>query len=329
MRWTSIRVALALLYLGVARADVPAGNAAYERGDYDSALRQWRPAAESGVAEAQYGMGRLYFYGQAVEQSYATAADWYTKAAMQGHARSQANLGHIYEQGLGVEPDPVQAARWYRAAADSGRSVAQRSLGRLYESGKGVPQDLTEAARWYGLAAAQGDDEARAALERLEWTRDATVGAPEGPGPPGPGAATGPAPQFGAGLEAYDDGDYASAMRLWKASAEAGDPNSQYRVGNLYRAGLGVPADLEQAGKWYRRAAEGGQGEAMYHLGFLYLRGRGVSRRVDFGLAHGWFSLAAARGVGDAAVWRDQIEPKLTPKERARSDQLVRDHPPS
>jgi len=307
VRGTIAWILLALASTGVARADVRAGEAAYDRGDYSAAFEEWQRPAEEGDAEAQYGLGRLYFYGQGVDQDYSKAAKWYRKAALQNHARSQANLGHLYEAGLGVEQDFAEAARWYRAAAEQGRAVAQRGLGRLYEEGRGVEQSRPEAVRWYQLAAEQGDGEARSALDRIEAARP--TGAPV------------------AGLEigaaAYDRGDYTTALATWTALAETGDAEAEYRLGGLYRTGLGVTLDLAEAGKWYQRAADRGHGEAMYHLGFLYLRGRGVSRRVEYGLAHGWFSLAAERGVGDAAAWRDRIARKLTPKEREQSAKLV------
>jgi hypothetical protein len=48
-----------------------------------------------------------------------------------------------------------------------------------------------------------------------------------------------------------------------------------------------------------------------------------VCERSEMGLAHGWFSLAAERGVGDAATWRDKLSRRLTGKEREQSAKLV------
>ena len=310
MRRTVGSILVALAAIGIVLADVPAGEAAYSQGDYAAALEAWRLAADQGDADAQYGMGRLYFYGQGVERNTATAAEWYRRAALQDHARSQTNLGYLYEAGLGVEQDLVEAARWYRAAAERGRAVAQRSLGRLYESGRGVERSIPEAIRWYERAAALGDDEARAALARLA----------------GGMSAAAPAGSLEAGAVAFERGDYGAALANWRPLADTGDREAEYRLGGLYRTGLGVPKDPAEAGRWYRRAADQGHGEAMYDLAFLYMRGRGVSRRPELGLAHGWFSLAAQRGVGDASAWRDRLARKLTPKEREQSANLGREH---
>ncbi len=47
------------------------GKAAYHAGDYNKALRLWRPLAERGVANAQYYMGAFYHLGVGVTQNYA------------------------------------------------------------------------------------------------------------------------------------------------------------------------------------------------------------------------------------------------------------------
>ena len=60
------------------------GKAAYDRGDYATALKIWRPFAEQGVTMAQYNLGVMYDKGQGVPQDDAEAAKWYQKAAEQG-----------------------------------------------------------------------------------------------------------------------------------------------------------------------------------------------------------------------------------------------------
>ena len=41
------------------------GLAAYKQGDYATALREWQPLAEQGVAKAQYNLGGMYYKGGA------------------------------------------------------------------------------------------------------------------------------------------------------------------------------------------------------------------------------------------------------------------------
>jgi TPR repeat protein len=47
-------------------ADFDNGVAAYERGDYATAFREWLPLAEQGDAQAQYNLGGMYQFGEGV-----------------------------------------------------------------------------------------------------------------------------------------------------------------------------------------------------------------------------------------------------------------------
>ncbi len=55
---------------------------------------------------------------------------------------------------------------------------------------------------------------------------------------------------------AYNRGDYSSAAAEYRRLALTGDPVAQYNLGQAYKLGRGVPADLAIALDWYRRAAE-------------------------------------------------------------------------
>ncbi len=81
------------------------GEAAYKRGDYATALREWRSLAEQGNAKAQFFLGLMYSKGRGVPQDYAEAVGWWHKAAEQGVAEAQYNLGVMYDRGLGVTQD--------------------------------------------------------------------------------------------------------------------------------------------------------------------------------------------------------------------------------
>lgn len=117
-----------------------------------------RAKAESGTADAQYQLGKLYAKGLGVKEDYKQAAKWYRAAADQGHAGAQVAMGELYEAGQGVPQDDAEAAKSYRRAADQGDAGGQYCLAVLYVMGRGVPQNNTEALKWYRLAADQGDD---------------------------------------------------------------------------------------------------------------------------------------------------------------------------
>lgn len=127
---TSI-VALLLYYIGT-WPGADSELAAYVKGDYVTAVRQFREAAEQGDAAAQY------------------------------------NLALMYSSGKGVPEDAVEAMQWFRKAAEQGYAFAQYNLSMGYYFGHGVPQDYVEAYKWLALAADQGETHAKDAMPMLE-----------------------------------------------------------------------------------------------------------------------------------------------------------------
>ena len=129
--------------------------AAYQKGDYATALRLLRPLAAQGDAAAQYNLGLMYDEGRGVTRDDAQAVNWYRKAADQGDANAQNNLGFMYAEGRGVAQDYTQSADWFRKATEKDLAVAQYNLGLMYNKGQGVAQDYVLAYMWINLAAAR------------------------------------------------------------------------------------------------------------------------------------------------------------------------------
>jgi TPR repeat protein len=92
-------------------ADFQAGLAAYDQGDYATALKEFLPLAQQGDVKAQFNMGILYEKGHGVPQDFQEAFRWYYLAAAQGDASTQNVLGMLYEYGQGVPQDYPQARR--------------------------------------------------------------------------------------------------------------------------------------------------------------------------------------------------------------------------
>jgi len=161
-RWLNLSIVVGLVFMLAppVLAGFQEGVDAYERGDYETALKKFLPLAEH--------LGELYAEGKGVPQDYTEAMKWYRLAADQGDAWAQSNLGWMYRKGQGVPQDYAEAVEWYRLAADEWDTSAQFNLGSMYEKGKGVPQDYAEAAKWYRLAADQGLEKAAKGLEVLE-----------------------------------------------------------------------------------------------------------------------------------------------------------------
>jgi TPR repeat protein len=99
-----------------------------------------------------------------------------------------------------------------------------------------------------------------------------------------------------AAYAAYQEGHYATALRLARPLAAEGDARAQSTLGLLYYRGNGVPQDPDEALKWFRRAADQDDAIAQFHLGVMFSKGEGVPQ--DNAEAANWFRRAA--DLGDA-----------------------------
>ena len=131
MRGATVLLALVVMLTAVPAWAGEAGLEAFKRGNYATALKEYRPLAEQGDAVAQFA------------------------------------LGTMYENGRGVLQNDAKAVRWYRLGAEQGFASAQNNLAKMYRRGRGVPQDDVLAHMWWSLAAGQGHETARTARDRL------------------------------------------------------------------------------------------------------------------------------------------------------------------
>jgi TPR repeat protein len=96
------------------------------------------------------------------------------------------------------------------------------------------------------------------------------------------------------GKEAAANGDFATAVSIWRPLADAGDPRAETYLGIMYDNGYGVPRDRAAAFRLFERAANRGYANAQYHLGFMYHHGHAVQRSQTEALR--WYRAAAAQG---------------------------------
>lgn len=125
---------LVLLAMRAALADFDSGCAAFDRGDYQTARKEWEPLAQQGHAQAQFRLGCLHTFGQGVPEDHALALRLFRLAAEQGDADAQNNLGGMYAEGLGVPADQVEAYMWFELAANAGHETAIRNRDYLAEA---------------------------------------------------------------------------------------------------------------------------------------------------------------------------------------------------
>jgi len=92
------------------------------------------------------------------------------------------------------------------------------------------------------------------------------------------------------GVDAYERGDYKTAVELWRSVAIKGNPDAQFNLGQAYKMGRGVPADLKQAEEWYRKAAVQGHEEAEANYGLALFENGKRTEAVQ------WLERGVARG---------------------------------
>lgn len=257
--------------------------------NYEQAMQWYKKASEKGLGEASNMVGMMYSKGLGASTDQNKATEWFKKGAEQGYSVAQNNLGYCYENGLGVEEDIHKAAYWYDRAfqqgetalkeslaklcyriglqyyggaviaqntdsalyychksADLGYEKAQYKLGQWYEDGdNGIKQDLKKSNHYYELAAEQGNEKAQKIV----------------------------APYM---LEKYKTkGDISSLMK----SAEYGDAEAQYELGNCYYNGKGVTKDYKMAKKWHYAAAEQKYCKACFYYANCFTEGVGYFNR--------------------------------------------------
>jgi TPR repeat protein len=97
---------------------------------------------------------------------------------------------------------------------------------------------------------------------------------------------------------AYDEGDFATAFKIWQGLAEQGDELSQFNLGVMYSRGEGVEKNGSRALEWYSRSARQGYAPAQFNLGTVYLEGKFTSK--DATKAAAWWQMAAEQGFVQA-----------------------------
>ena len=103
---------------------------------------------------------------------------------------------------------------------------------------------------------------------------------------------------FAEGATAYNNKNYALALKEIAPLAKAGNADAQHLLGLMYYMGRGVQQDYKQALAWHRKAALQGKADAQYVVGAMYYTGNAVIQ--DHKQAVGWFRKAAEQGHADA-----------------------------
>lgn len=192
--------------------------------------------AESGLALAQYTLGKKYEYGFKEEddngdykyylnENKDDAVRWLTSAANQGLMSAQDELGSLYYNGYCVEQNYSKAFKWYKLAATQGNEYSQYYLGNMYFDGNGVSADYEKAVELFIESAENGYSESKFKLGQI----------------------------YENGTGVYRSYDKACKYFSMYAS---NSPSSMQRIAKMYETGDNVTKNYEKALEWYYKATE-------------------------------------------------------------------------
>lgn len=109
-------------------------------------------------------------------------------------------------------------------------------------------------------------------------------------GAPGAAPASDADAKVKAGVDAWQAGDYAKAVDVWRPLASAGNADAQFNLAQAYRLGRGVPADAKAGEDWYRKAAMQDHVQAQSNYGLI------LFQNGDRAGAMPWLQKAAEKG---------------------------------
>lgn len=147
-----------------ALADVKAGVDAWGRGDYKTAISEWRGPSAAGDADAQFNMGQAYKLGRGVPADLAQAERYYKMAADQGHLQASDNYGLILFQ----KKRQQEALPYLQASANRGEPRAQYVLGTGHFNGDFVEKDWIKAYALMTRASAAGLPQATSNMAQMD-----------------------------------------------------------------------------------------------------------------------------------------------------------------
>lgn len=155
---------VALAAASPALADVKAGVDAWERGEFELAVTEWRDPAAKGDPDAQFNLGQAYKLGRGVPMDLKQAETWYKKAADSGHIQAADNYGLVLFQDNRRE----EALPYIRASAGRGEPRAQYVLGTAMFNGDIAEKDWVRAYALMTRASAQGLPQASRSLVTMD-----------------------------------------------------------------------------------------------------------------------------------------------------------------
>lgn len=246
----------------------------------DAKLNDFKKAEQLLLSESQrgnvlavYDLGKLYSTDKLGERNEEMSIAKYTQA-LQGFLQIEPNskklkpyvqyrIGKMFCYGLGTEQDYEKAFEWFERSAKQKNKFAQFSLANLYYYGSGVEKDLSQAFLWYQRSSSQGQ----------------------------PYAAYSIAQMYRYGEYVTKDND--TAQRYYKQalsgflkieSDDMANDDLFYKLGQMFKFGLGTDSDVTKAIEYFRRSAEMNNKNGLFEYGKALLIGEHIPQDTDSAL---------------------------------------------
>ena len=243
----------------------------------DAKLNDFKKAEQLLLSESQrgnvlavYDLGKLYSTDKLGERNEETSIAKYTRA-LQGFLQIEPNskkikpyvqyrIGKMFCYGLGTEQDYEKAFEWFERSAKQKNKFAQFSLANLYYYGSGVKKDLSQAFLWYQRSSSQGQ----------------------------PYAAYSIAQMYRYGEYVTKDND--TAQRYYQQALSGflkieGDDMANddlfYKLGQMFKLGLGTNSDVTKAIEYFKRSAEMNNKNGLFEYGKALLIGEHIPQDTD------------------------------------------------
>lgn len=246
----------------------------------DAKLNDFKKAEQLLLSESQrgnvlavYDLGKLYSTDKLGEKSEEISIAKYTQA-LQGFLQIEPNskklkpyvqyrIGKMFCYGLGTEQNYQKAFEWFERSAKQKNKFAQFSLANLYYYGSGIEKDLSQAFLWYQRSSSQGQ----------------------------PYAAYSIAQMYRYGEYVTKDND--TAQRYYKQalsgflkieSDDMANDDLFYKLGQMFKFGLGTDSDVTKAIEYFRRSAEMNNKNGLFEYGKALLIGEHIPQDTDSAL---------------------------------------------
>ena len=237
----------------------------------DAKLNDFKKAEpQRGNVLADYDLGKLYSTDKLGERNEETSIAKYTRA-LQGFLQIEPNskklkpyvqyrIGKMFCYGLGTEQDYEKAFEWFERSAKQKNKFAQFSLANLYYYGSGIEKDLSQAFLWYQKSSSQGQ----------------------------PYAAYSIAQMYRYGEYVTKDND--TAQRYYQQALsgflkiennDMANDDLFYKLGQMFKLGLGTNSDVTKAIEYFRRSAEMNNKNGLFEYGKALLIGEHIPQNTD------------------------------------------------